>query len=152
MKTRPQEIEEEKAGVRKAIAMGGRGDWSQSCLGDSIRLYFLGSKITADGDCSHEIMLSCVWLIVAPWTVAWQAPLSMELSRQEYWSGLPIPSPGDLHNPGIELTSGCHNNTEQEHRRATPKSCLQNVDLILTGGQCLVKTVFLPFHSNSNHL
>ena len=37
-----------------------------------------------------------------PWTVAHQAPLSMELSRQEYWSGLPFPSPGDLPNPGIE--------------------------------------------------
>ena len=38
-----------------------------------------------------------------PWTVAHQAPLSMEFSRQEYWSGLPFPSPGDLPNPGIEL-------------------------------------------------
>ena len=37
-----------------------------------------------------------------PWTVACQAPLSMEFSRQEYWSGLPFPSPGDLPNPGIE--------------------------------------------------
>ena len=38
-----------------------------------------------------------------PWTVAWQTPLSMEFSRQEYWSGLPFPSPGNLPNPGIEL-------------------------------------------------
>ena len=45
---------------------------------------------------------SCVWLFVTPWTVAYQAPLSMEFSRQEYWSGLPFPSPGDLPNPGIE--------------------------------------------------
>ena len=37
-----------------------------------------------------------------PWTVAYQAPLSMGFSRQEYWSGLPFPSPGDLPNPGIE--------------------------------------------------
>ena len=37
-----------------------------------------------------------------PWTVARQAPLSMEFSRQEYWSGLPFPFPGDLPNPGIE--------------------------------------------------
>ena len=37
-----------------------------------------------------------------PWTVAYQAPLSMGFSRQEYCSGLPIPSPGDLPNPGIE--------------------------------------------------
>ena len=46
--------------------------------------------------------LSRVWLFVTPWTVAHQAPLSMGFSRQEYWSGLPFPSPGDLPNPGIE--------------------------------------------------
>ena len=46
--------------------------------------------------------LSRVRLFVTPWTVAHQAPLSMEFSRQEYWSGLPIPSTEDLLNPGIE--------------------------------------------------
>ena len=40
--------------------------------------------------------------LVTPWTVACQAPLSMGFSRQEYWSRLPFPSPGDLPNPGIE--------------------------------------------------
>ena len=40
-----------------------------------------------------------------PWTVAHQAPPSMGFSRQEYWSGLPFPSPGDLPNPGIEAGS-----------------------------------------------
>ena len=39
---------------------------------------------------------------MTPWTVAYQAPRSMEFSRQEYWSGMPLPSPGDLPNPGIE--------------------------------------------------
>ena len=39
---------------------------------------------------------------MTPWTIAYQAPLSMEFSRQEYWSGLPFSSPGDLHNPGIK--------------------------------------------------
>ena len=39
---------------------------------------------------------------MTPWTVAHQAPLSMGFSRQEYWSGLPLPSPGDLPSPGIE--------------------------------------------------
>jgi len=39
---------------------------------------------------------------VTAWTVAYQAPLSMGFSRQEYWSGLPFPSPGDLPDPGIE--------------------------------------------------
>ena len=46
--------------------------------------------------------LSRVRLFATPWTVAYQAPPSMEFSRQEYWSGLPFPSPEDLPNPGIE--------------------------------------------------
>ena len=45
---------------------------------------------------------SHVRLTVTPWTAACQAPLSMEFSRQEYWSGLPCPLSGDLPNPGIE--------------------------------------------------
>ena len=40
-----------------------------------------------------------------PWTVAYQAPPSMEFPRQEYWSGLPFPSPGDLPNPGVKSVS-----------------------------------------------
>ena len=44
-------------------------------------------------------------LFVTSWTVARQAPLSMGISKQEYWSGLPCPPPGDLINPGIELAS-----------------------------------------------
>ena len=50
-------------------------------------------------------MLSHVQLFAAPWTVAHQAPLSMEFSKQEYWSGLPFPTPGDLPDPGIKPTS-----------------------------------------------
>ena len=46
--------------------------------------------------------LSHVRLFETPWTVAYQATQSMEFSRQEYWSGLPFPPPGDLPNPGIE--------------------------------------------------
>ena len=53
----------------------------------------------------HVCVLSHVRLFVTPWTVAHQAPLSMEFSRQEYWLGLPFPSPGDIPDPGIELTS-----------------------------------------------
>ena len=49
--------------------------------------------------------LSRVRLFAAPWTVAYQAPRSTGFSRQEYWSGLPFPSPGDLPNPGIEPVS-----------------------------------------------
>ena len=53
-------------------------------------------------------MLSCfdhVLLFVTPWTVACQPPLSMGCSRQEYWSGLPCPPPGDLPDPEMEPTS-----------------------------------------------
>ena len=46
--------------------------------------------------------LSRVQLFVTPWTVAYLASPSMGFSRQEYWSGLPFPSPGDLPDPGIE--------------------------------------------------
>ena len=49
--------------------------------------------------------LSCVRLFATPGTVAHQAPLSMEFSRQEYWSGLPFPTPGDLPDPRIEPAS-----------------------------------------------
>ena len=49
--------------------------------------------------------LSRVQLFATLWTVAHQAPLSMGFSRQEYWSGLPFPFPGDLPNPGIEPRS-----------------------------------------------
>ena len=48
---------------------------------------------------------SRVWLFATPWTVAHQAPLSMGFSRQEYWTGLPFPPPGDLPNPEIESVS-----------------------------------------------
>ena len=48
-----------------------------------------------------EVAQSCLTLC-DPWTVAHQAPLSMGFSWQEYWSGLPFPSPGDLPNPGIK--------------------------------------------------
>ena len=55
--------------------------------------------------CECLYRLSCVQLFVTPWTVALQAPLSMGFPRQEYWSGFPFPSPGDLLNPGIKPTS-----------------------------------------------
>ena len=50
----------------------------------------------------HAQSLSRVRLFATPWTIALQAPLPMGFSRQEYWSGLPFSSPGDLPNPGIE--------------------------------------------------
>ena len=56
----------------------------------------------AGSDMSHAGTLSRVRLFAIPWTVSYQASLSMGSSRQEYWSGLPFPSPGDLPDPGIE--------------------------------------------------
>ena len=50
-------------------------------------------------------LLSPVQFFASPWTVAYQTPPSMEFSRQEYWSGLPFPSPGDLPDPGIKPRS-----------------------------------------------
>ena len=66
-------------------------------------------SISAGQDCSKdesesEVAQSCPTLC-DPWTVAHQAPPSMGFSRQEYWSGLPFSSPGDLPNPGIEPRS-----------------------------------------------
>ena len=49
--------------------------------------------------------LSCVRLFLTPWAIAYQGPQSMEFSRQEYWSGLAFPSPGDFPNPGIKPVS-----------------------------------------------
>ena len=58
--------------------------------------------------CNNDDKILCVSRSVVsnsaiPWTVAHQALLSVEFSRQEYWNGLPFPSPGDLPDPGIEL-------------------------------------------------
>ena len=55
--------------------------------------------------CVCVCTLSRVQFLAAPWTVACQDPLSMGFSRQEYWSGLPFPSPGVLPDPGIEPRS-----------------------------------------------
>ena len=54
---------------------------------------------------AHSLSLSHVQLFAASWTVVDQAPLSMEFSRQEYWNKFPFPPPGDLPDPGMELTS-----------------------------------------------
>ena len=47
----------------------------------------------------HACVLGCIWLFATPWTVDCQIPLSMVFPRQEYWSGLPFPSPGNLPDP-----------------------------------------------------
>ena len=60
------------------------------------------ADLGAEGFQTHRDvkLLSCVQIFAIPWTVAYQAPLSMEFSRREYWSGLLFPSPGDLPEPG----------------------------------------------------
>ena len=55
--------------------------------------------------CVRGQSLSHVWLFTTPWTGALEAPLSMECSRQECWSGLPFPTPGDLPDPGVKPAS-----------------------------------------------
>ena len=115
-------VESEKVGLKlniqkmKIMASGPITSWQID--GETVEtvsdFIILGSKITADGDCSHEIKrrlkvkvksLSRVRLFVTPWTVAYQASPSMGFSRQEYWSGFPFPSPGELPDPGIEPRS-----------------------------------------------
>ena len=63
-------------------------------------------------------LLSRIWLFATPWTVARQAPLSMGFSRQEYWSGLPFPPPGDFPDPGIKSRSPAlqRDSLPSEHR------------------------------------
>ena len=77
--------------------------------------------------CTHAGMLSCVWLFETPWTVALQALPSMAFSRREFWSGLPFPSPGHLHNPGIEpvpseLASGFATEPTGKPTRSNPRA------------------------------
>ena len=67
-------------------------------------------NIVSGGDCSL-VTKSCLTL-ATPWTVALQGPLSVEFSRQEYWSELPFPSPGDLPNPRIKFIGECTKNLE----------------------------------------
>ena len=73
--------------------------------------------------------LSCVPLFATPRTVAYEAPLSLEFSRQEYWSGLPFPSPGDLPHPGTEprspkLQEGAFTVWGTRSSLAAPKYCI----------------------------
>ena len=83
--------------------------FSCGCFKVSGYMYFVTIKNTSEifdqVACLHALSLSRVRLFVAPWTVAHQVPLSMGFFRQEYWSGLPFPFPGDLPNPGIEAGS-----------------------------------------------
>ena len=77
--------------------------------------------------------LSRVWLFVIPWTVVYQVSLSMGFSRQEYWSGVPFPSPGDLPDPGIEPRSpALQAEALPTEPPGKPKECIDMVILTLT--------------------
>ena len=70
-------------------------------------------------------LFSRVWLFATPWTVAHQAALSVDFSRQEYWSGLPFPSPGDLSHPGIEPRSpALQADSLPLSHHGSPKACI----------------------------
>ena len=64
----------------------------------------LKDAYSLESESENEVAQSCP-TFATPWTVAHQAPLSMGFSRQEYWSGLPFPSPGDRPNPEVKSMS-----------------------------------------------
>ena len=83
----------------------GKEEVTPSLFADDMTLYIEDSAVLPE---NYSCMLSHfnrVQLCAKLWTAACQAPLSMEFSRQEYWSGLPFPSPRDLPNPGTEPES-----------------------------------------------
>ena len=103
---------------------------------------------------------SRVWLFATPWTVACQAPLSMGFSRQEYWSGLPCPPPGDLPNPGIEptaavspaLTGGFFTTSTTWEAQVRLYSHLKDLVFVLSLGKKVYLSGFLTTHWNSSVL
>ena len=86
--------------TRKAAAAGGPGEPRPGADPSEIRES--GYRVLPGWERKKEKSLSRIRLLATPWTVADQAPPSMGFSRQEYWSGLPFPSPEDLPDPGIE--------------------------------------------------
>ena len=105
-------------GIRKEVCLQKTSNPKLPRLGKLIKQVDTGSSGVStklegivcfpDGSVVKKVkvkLLSCVRLSATPWIVAHQAPPSMGFSRQEYWSGLPFPSSGDLSNPGIEPRS-----------------------------------------------
>ena len=77
-------------------------------------------------------LLSPVRLFMTPWTVAYQAPLSIGFSRQEYWSGLPFPSPRDLPNLGIEPGSLALQTLYCLSHQKSPTSLIQTLNELVS--------------------
>ena len=107
--------------------------------------------------------LSCVRLFVTPWTVSHQAPLSMGFPRQEYWSGLSFPSPGDLPDSGIKpccpafqadsLLSEPPEKLRHIYRRGTEEGCwavLQNTEGSISKAQRLPASSPCTRHQTQN--
>ena len=93
------------------VFLPGESPWTEEPGGlQSIGSHRIGHD-WSDLACTHICTYVCaqwfslVWLCVTPWTAACQTPLSMESSRQECWSELPFPPPGELPDPGIDLVS-----------------------------------------------
>ena len=117
----------------KLHSLGG-GMLGRGFLGTGVKYqrktFFL--SVEREGWCRS--VLSCVWPYATPWTVACQAPLSMGFSRQEYWSGLPFPLPGNILDPGIKLTplvspalAGRLFTTEPPGKPGAGRAVIQNV-------------------------
>ena len=100
-----------------------------------VYFFFFYYKYIYMGGCLY--VLSHVWLFVAPWTIAHQGPLPMEFSRQEYWSGLPFPTPRDLPNP----------------RDLTHISCVSCIGRQVLYHSATGETLMLiSHHQNSHHI
>ena len=92
--------------------------------------------------CGMWSSLSRVQLFATPWTIAYHAPPSVGFSRQEYWGGLPFPSPGDLPNPGIEPGSPT---LQADALPSEPPGKLKNTGV---GCHVLLQGIFLTQGSN----
>ncbi|CAI9176201.1 unnamed protein product [Rangifer tarandus platyrhynchus] len=97
---------------------------------------------------------SCLTLFLASWAATHQVPLSMEFSRQEYWSGLPLPSPGDLPDPGMEPTTPVsHSLAGEFFTTASPGKPLMHTpnNLQITENVLLLTSVSLSHHCASQY-
>ena len=87
--------------MQESIESSPVGSWEQPSVPVSVMLTIHKGAVS-EARRKVKVCLSVVSDSATPWTVARQSPLSMGFSRQEYWSGLPWPPPGDLPDPGIE--------------------------------------------------
>ena len=120
-------------------------------LPPSISRIFSSSQIETLYPLNNErkskcLLLSPVRLFAIPRTIARQAPLSMEFSRQEYWSGLPFPSPGDLSHLGIEPGSPTLQADSLPSETPGHESLNNNSSLIFSSPHPLVEDVFGIHH------